>query len=91
MRANDMTKEKQDFVPSKKILPRIMRVLLENNSINRTALAIAANLNYSVLSKYVIWLETKSFVEFTISYGKLAVKLTENGREFAVRLASLPY
>ncbi|MEW6044030.1 MAG: winged helix-turn-helix domain-containing protein [Thermoproteota archaeon] len=88
MRSDDI--EKSDFEPSMKILPRIMRIILENESMNRTTLAQATNLNYARLCKYVVWLEKKSFIEFSISNGKLIIKLTECGREFALKLARLP-
>lgn len=89
MRSDDV--EKSDFEPSMKILPRIMRIILENDSMTRTTLSQVANLNYSRLCKYVVWMEKKSFIEFVISDGKLTIKLTENGREFALKLAHLPH
>lgn len=89
MRSDDI--EKYDFEPSMKILPRIMKTILENNSLTRTTLAQTANLNYARLCKYVVWLEKKSYVEFVISDGKLTIQLTENGREFALKLARLSH
>lgn len=91
MRSGNTNKEKSDFEPSKKLLPRIMRVMLENNSLNRTSLAQLANLNYATLCKYVIWMEQKSFVEFVILDKKLTIKLTEAGRDLALKMASMPY
>lgn len=49
MRSDDV--EKSDFEPSMKILPRIMRIILENESMNRTTLTQAANINYTRLCK----------------------------------------
>jgi hypothetical protein len=37
-----------------------------------------------------MWLEARSYVEFLIENGKLLVKLTGNGREFALKIASIP-
>lgn len=90
MRSGNTNKEQDEFEPSMKILPRIMKMILENNSLTRTTLAQAANLNYARLCKYIIWLEQKSFVEFVICDGKLTVHLTDNGRDLALKLAHLP-
>lgn len=90
MRSDDIEGGKSDFEPSMKILPRVMRIILENSLLTRTTLAQAANLNYARLCKYVVWLEKKSFIEFAINDGKLTIQLTENGREFALKLARLP-
>lgn len=89
MRSSNIKKEKSEFEPSMKILPRIMKMILENNSITRTNLAQTTNLNYARLCKYVVWLDQKSFTEFVIEDGKLTIRLTESGREFALRLANL--
>lgn len=91
MRSDDIEKERLDFEPSMKILLRIMRVILENDIMNRSTLAQAVNLNYARLCKYVVWLEKKSFIEFAIQNGKLTINLTESGREFALKLAHLPH
>lgn len=85
MRSGNTNKEKTEFEPSKKLLPRIMKVILENNSLNRTSLAQIANLNYATLCKYVIWMEQKSLVEFVILDKKLTIKLTETGRELGTK------
>ena len=79
------------FEPSKKLLPRVMKALLEGNHINRTSLAQASNLNYATLCKYVMWLNQKSKVEFVMLEGKLTIKLTESGRELALKLTSIEY
>jgi len=85
------SENKQDFEPSKKLLPRIMKALLEGNSPNRTSLAQASNLNYATLCKYVMWLNQKSMVEFVMLEGRLSIKLTESGRDLALKLASIEY
>lgn len=85
------TQEKPEFEPSKKLLPRIMQVMLENSPMNRTALAQASNLNYATLCRYVTWMSQKSLIEFAIVDEKFAVKLTEAGRDLALKMASIPY
>ncbi len=91
MRSDNIKKGKPSFEPSRIILPRILKALLENGPLARTALALAANTNYVTVAQHIVWLETKSHIEFSIEGGKLAVKLTQSGREFALRIASTPY
>lgn len=91
MRSGNIKKQKSEFEPSKKLLPRIMQVMLENNSLNRTTLAQATNLNYATLCRYVVWTNQKSLTEFVVVDDKLMVKLTETGREYALKLASVLY
>jgi predicted transcriptional regulator len=80
--------EKSDlkFEPSIKILLRIMRSIRENNHIGRTALAMESNINYTVLSKYLNWLERKSIIKLILIDGKANISMTAKGREFAVEL-----
>ncbi|TVL98828.1 MAG: hypothetical protein CV087_20360 [Candidatus Brocadia sp. WS118] len=80
-----------EFEPSKIILPRILKALLEHSPIGRTMLATIVNTNYPIIASHLVWLEARSYVEFLIENGKLLVKLTENGREFALKIASIPY
>lgn len=80
-----------DFKPSKVILPRILKALLEHSPIGRTKLATTVNTNYPVVASHLMWLESRSYVEFLIENGKLLVKLTESGREFALKIATFPY
>ncbi|MBI5698208.1 MAG: hypothetical protein HZC29_06985 [Thaumarchaeota archaeon] len=91
MRSGRPEEKKPGFKPSKIILPRILKILLEKGPIGRSDLSTISNTNYSVLAKHLIWLEAKSHVEFLIEDGKFMVKLTESGRESALKLASLPY
>jgi len=91
MRTNNTEKEKTKFEPSKIILPRIMKVLLENGSIGRSTLTTASNTNYPKLAKHLVWLEQNSYVEFSVEDRKFIVRLTESGRDFALRLASMPF
>jgi predicted transcriptional regulator len=91
MRSGNTEKEKTSFEPSRIILPRILRALLENGPLGRTALALGANSNYVTVAQHIVWLEAKSYVEFSIVGGKLPVNLTQSGREFALKIASIPY
>ncbi len=91
MRSGDIEREKQGFEPSKVILPRILKALLERGPIGRTSLATAVNTNYPIVARHLVWLEMKSYVEFLIENSKLIVRLTESGREFALKFASVPY
>jgi len=71
-----------------KILSRVMKTILERDSINRTNLAQEANVNYVRLVTHLRWLEKKHFVEFVVEEGKVIVRLTQRGREFATALTS---
>lgn len=86
-----MGKEKPSYEPSRIILPRILRALLETGPLGRTTLALAANTNYVTVAQHIMWLEMKSYVVFSIEGGKLAVNLTQSGREFALKIASISY
>jgi predicted transcriptional regulator len=76
------------FDPNMKILSRVMKTILERDSINRTNLAQEANVNYVRLVNHLGWLEKKHFVELVLKEGKVIVRLTERGREFAMALTS---
>lgn len=91
MRSGNTNKEKTKFEPSKVILPRILNALLEHSPIGRTMLATIVNTNYPIVARHLVWLEARSYVEFLIENGKFLVKLTENGREFALKIVSIPY
>ncbi|MEM3169362.1 MAG: hypothetical protein QW838_01145 [Candidatus Nitrosotenuis sp.] len=80
-----------EFEPNPKILPKIIKILFEQGQIGRTALSLKTKINYQIISKHVIWLQRKGHIEFEIVGGKLLMKLTESGREFAQKLASIPY
>lgn len=91
MRTNNTEKEKTKFEPSRIILPRIVRALLENGPVGRSTLAVKSNINYPKLAKHLIWLQANSYVEFSVENRKFVVRLTEAGRMFAMKLASMPY
>lgn len=69
-----------------KIMTRVLQVLLEKNSIQRTDLSKLANLNYVRLTKHIEWFERKSFVELMVESKKMNVQLTPVGRDFAKKL-----
>lgn len=75
--------DNDQFDPSPRILIRILRILIENNAIGRTRLAQAANVHYTVLLKHLKWLEQKQYIEYFLENGKAAIRLTQNGRDFA--------
>ncbi|HMK32604.1 MAG TPA: winged helix-turn-helix domain-containing protein [Nitrosopumilaceae archaeon] len=77
------------FEPNIKILLRIIKIILEKNVIGRTTLSLEANINYSTLTKYFEWLESKSLIELVIIEGKINVKLTDVGKDFAAQLRKL--
>lgn len=66
------------------VLVRILRILLDRNSIGRTALALEAKVNYSRLSQHLDWLHNKKLAEYLIEGGKVQIRLTKTGREFAL-------
>lgn len=71
------------FDPSMKVLMRLMKFMLENNSKGRTQLALDTHLNYTRLAKHVVWLETRGLIELTLVDTKVLVVLTPSGRKFA--------
>ena len=78
-----------DFYPSLKILARILKVILEKNSIAKTNLSQESNVNYVKVLKYLGWLEDKRLVEFVIKEGKAHVMLSQKGREFTTSISLL--
>lgn len=82
-----VNRPKMAFEPSMKILLRITKVLFERNSIGRTELAQMANLQYGRLTKYMEWLERRSFVEFSLENRRVLVRLTVLGREFLQKIS----
>jgi predicted transcriptional regulator len=89
--APENTKKRKigSFEPNMKILSRIMKTILERDSINRTNLAQEANVNYVRLLDHLSWLQKKHFVELVVEEGKVKVRFTQLGREFALALTPL--
>ena len=54
-----------------KIVSRVMKTILERDSINRTNLAQEANVNYVRLSNHLSWLEKKHLIELAVKEGKV--------------------
>ena len=78
-----------NFEPSMKLLSRMVKVILESNSIGKTTLSQEANINYHRLSIHLDWLEQKHLVESIIGDGKVKIRLTNTGREFATLFHNL--
>lgn len=70
-----------------KIISRILDILLENTSVGRTELSQIANLHYSRLANYLQWLQKKSLIEFVAVNEKIVIKLTHDGRSFAILMS----
>jgi len=83
-----VNKRGDKFVPSGKLLNRMLKVLLKS-TIGRTALAGEVNINYARLLQHLKWLEQKGFVNLVIKKGKVNVVLTKTGRRFAKTFSSL--
>ncbi len=79
----------REFEPSIKILSRMIKVILENNSIVKTNLSQQANVNYVRLSKHLKWLEKRNLVELVVEDSKIGIMLTESGRKFALTLTGI--
>jgi len=71
--------------PDLYVLARIIKVLKERKSLNRTTLATCTGLSYDRLVKYLEWMSSKGFVEFD-SNGE--VLLTNLGKETYDRLVN---
>ena len=82
-----VNKRSDKFVPSGKLLNRMLKVLLKS-TIGRTALAGKVNINYARLLQHLKWLEQKGFVNLVIKKGKVNVVLTKTGRRFAKTFSS---
>ena len=82
-------KSDSEFSPSMKILSRIMKVMLEKSSIQRTTLSLETNIQYSRLSKHLEWLERKRLIESCVEEGRIFLKLNSLGREFASAVSLL--
>ncbi len=83
-----MTSKRNDkFVPSGKLLNKMLRILLKN-TMGRTALAKKINVNYMRFLQHLTWLEQKDFIKLVIEQGKVNVVLTETGKKFAKTIIS---
>lgn len=85
----DVVKNKKlepDFEPSMKTLSRILKTMTDNGPEAKTSLSLDTNLNYTRLTKHIVWLEKKGLVKSIIDKSQIKVGLTEKGREFATAL-----
>jgi predicted transcriptional regulator len=80
---------KSEFQPNIKLLYRIAKAIIENNSLGKTALSQKANINYVILMKHLAWLDEKGLIESIINDGKVHIKFGEKGRQFADQLTKL--
>ena len=74
------------FEPSIKTLSRIMKSIIDNGPEAKTNLSLDANIQYTRLTKHIVWLEKKGLVESVIVESYVKVGLTEKGKEFATTL-----
>ena len=81
--------KESNFVPSVKFLSRIMKIILERNSVVKTNLSQDANINYTRLVNHIDWLERKDLVKFVVQDGKVKVVLTGTGRDLAIAFSSI--
>ena len=78
-----------EFQPNMKLLYRITKAIMENNSLGKTSLSQKANINYVILMKHLAWLDDKGLIESIINEGKVHVRFGEKGRQFADQLTKL--
>lgn len=77
-----------EITPNMTVLRRMMEYLMQNSA-GRTKLSQAANVHYHRLSRYLSWLEGRHYVELGLEDDKVIVRLTQEGREFALRVLTL--
>jgi predicted transcriptional regulator len=70
------------YDPSLKVISRIMKVLLEKNSISKTNLSQECNIQYARLVKHLEWLEARNLIGSKIIDGKICINLSSPGRTF---------
>ncbi|MDC8451601.1 MAG: hypothetical protein LV477_01680 [Candidatus Nitrosotalea sp.] len=75
------------FEPSMKLLSRIMKVILEKNSVGKTMLSQESNVQYARLLKHLEWLEKRHFIESVVDDGKIGFKFTTLGKNFATMIS----
>ena len=73
-----MSSEKQSSKPDLYVIARIIKVLKEKKSQNRTALATATGLSYDKFVNYLEWMSERKFVEIN---NEGNVKLTKAGND----------
>lgn len=78
--------DNDDFEPSMRILSRILKILLEKDSMLRTDLTTVVNTNYPTVSKYLRWLERRSVVTYVVNDGVVNVRMNQAERQFVLKL-----
>ena len=73
----------ESFEPSLKLISRILKIILEKNSLGKTNLSQEANIQYSRLVVHLEWLEKNRLIKQVIDDGKIKITVTSLGREFA--------
>ncbi|MGH9993504.1 MAG: winged helix-turn-helix domain-containing protein [Nitrososphaera sp.] len=74
---------KRSFKPSVDVLIRIISILTQKRTVGRTLLCLEGHLNYTRASRHLRWLADKEFIEFVVENGKVKIRLTDRGRNFA--------
>jgi predicted transcriptional regulator len=77
------------FRPSAVMLLRIMKVLLDKNSVGRTELALETKVQYKRLVMHLKWLGEREVVEMIVNNDIVNVALTDKGRDFASMLLTI--
>lgn len=86
---DEVSKLGNEFCPSVMTLYRITKVLSTQELMTRTALSQSANVHYGRLSKYLILLGYRHYIEYVIQAGKIRLRLTDNGKKFGEQLNEL--
>lgn len=63
-----------------------LKILLDEDSIGRTALSRTANVNYGTLLNHIKWMKKRSIITFVLDDEKIVIKLTAEGRAVAKKL-----
>ena len=72
---------KKGFEPSFGVISRVLRTLLDVNSASKTELSQKTGVNYSRFLKHLDWLADKKIVALTVERHKVAITLTQRGRD----------
>ena len=70
-----MNSEEPILKPDLYIIARVIKILKEQNKLNRTTLATSAGLSYDRLIKYLVWMSDKGLVKFDSNDDVVLTKL----------------
>lgn len=76
----------KEFEPTMQTLKRIMNTIIVKGSRNKTDLSLYSNINYTRLTKHLVWLENKGFVKSTIKDSRISINMTDSGRLFTLKV-----